>query len=251
MSSAPLGSHTVEELIALIAATIAEAPRGEKMPSEVQLMRQYGVSRGVVRHALEKLEARGLITRRQGLGSFVARPYDFFVSWSGASIHEQITAAGGNVRTVKIGTNQVAAEGFIADWLGVEAGTPVIRLERLGYIDGRATNHFSEWFAPGVVTDVSVAARAIESVHDILVAANTQPRRTRCRCALVTPPGGVREQIDLEPGQDAWRVDSLLTDLGSGRPLLVSSNHSRPDTVRMIVEFDLAQGNVSPNTAHE
>lgn len=53
-----------------------EFAAGGGLPSEAELCRAYGVSRITVRRSLERLAARRLITRRQGLGSFVrARPH--------------------------------------------------------------------------------------------------------------------------------------------------------------------------------
>jgi len=45
---------------------------GEKIPSERQLARRFGVSRAIVREALHELQGRGVIETRHGRGSFVA-----------------------------------------------------------------------------------------------------------------------------------------------------------------------------------
>lgn len=44
---------------------------GDKIPSENQLMALFGVSRGTVRQAVQKLGGEGLISTRHGEGSFV------------------------------------------------------------------------------------------------------------------------------------------------------------------------------------
>ncbi|MEV6293904.1 FadR/GntR family transcriptional regulator [Streptomyces sp. NPDC051896] len=53
---------------------------GDKLPTEVQLVKQLGVSRTVVREALSRLRNAGLVEPRQGLGVFVmprrTRPLD-------------------------------------------------------------------------------------------------------------------------------------------------------------------------------
>ena len=47
---------------------------GDRLPSEAELCRQHGVSRGTVVRAIEQLVSDGLAVRRQGSGTFVARP---------------------------------------------------------------------------------------------------------------------------------------------------------------------------------
>lgn len=47
---------------------------GERVPTEPELMREYGVSRSVVREAVSSLQAAGLVHTRHGVGSFVLPP---------------------------------------------------------------------------------------------------------------------------------------------------------------------------------
>ena len=44
---------------------------GAKLPSEAEIMGEFGVSRTVVREAISKLQAGGLVGTRHGVGSFV------------------------------------------------------------------------------------------------------------------------------------------------------------------------------------
>lgn len=45
---------------------------GEKLPAERELAKQFDVSRPSLREAIQKLEAKGLVVRRQGGGTFVS-----------------------------------------------------------------------------------------------------------------------------------------------------------------------------------
>ena len=49
---------------------------GARLPTEAELMAEFGVSRTVVREALSKLQAAGLVVTRHGIGSFVGAPGD-------------------------------------------------------------------------------------------------------------------------------------------------------------------------------
>lgn len=44
---------------------------GSKLPTEVEIMRHYGVSRTVVREAISRLQAAGIAQTRHGVGTFI------------------------------------------------------------------------------------------------------------------------------------------------------------------------------------
>lgn len=63
-----------DQIVAQIEAMIVDGRflAGEKLPSERDLSQQFNVSRPSLREAIQKLEAKGLLQRRQGGGTFVA-----------------------------------------------------------------------------------------------------------------------------------------------------------------------------------
>ncbi|WP_434675356.1 FadR/GntR family transcriptional regulator [Pseudomonas sp. D3-10] len=57
-----------------------DLPAGSKLPTEQVIIKERGVSRTVVREAMSRLQAEGLVETRHGIGTFVvdtARPGDF------------------------------------------------------------------------------------------------------------------------------------------------------------------------------
>ncbi|MDI4657995.1 FCD domain-containing protein [Xanthobacter autotrophicus] len=62
-----------DEIEALIAEGGLEA--GARLPSERQLAADFGVSRSRLREAIQQLASRGILTARQGGGTFVAAPF--------------------------------------------------------------------------------------------------------------------------------------------------------------------------------
>ncbi|MBN2871979.1 MAG: GntR family transcriptional regulator, partial [Halothiobacillaceae bacterium] len=50
-----------------------ELPPGSLLPSESELIHEYGISRGPIRQAVAQLKAEGLVDVRQGRGVFVRR----------------------------------------------------------------------------------------------------------------------------------------------------------------------------------
>lgn len=47
---------------------------GQKLPTESEIMRQFGVSRTVVREALSRLQAGGLVETHHGVGTYALQP---------------------------------------------------------------------------------------------------------------------------------------------------------------------------------
>ncbi|MFI4983451.1 MAG: FadR/GntR family transcriptional regulator, partial [Nevskiales bacterium] len=47
---------------------------GERLPTEAEIVQAYGVSRTVVREAISKLQAAGMVETRHGIGTFVLQP---------------------------------------------------------------------------------------------------------------------------------------------------------------------------------
>jgi GntR family transcriptional regulator len=67
----PAGTPLYELVVLELAeALFADPPPGDKLPPEPELCERLSVSRTTLRRALDELEARGVVVRRQGLGTF-------------------------------------------------------------------------------------------------------------------------------------------------------------------------------------
>ncbi|HUV70332.1 MAG TPA: FadR/GntR family transcriptional regulator [Terracidiphilus sp.] len=72
----PQSGSLTEKVVAHISAQIdgGALEPGAKLQSEAEIVRDQGVSRTVVREAISRLQAMGLIVTRHGIGSFVCEP---------------------------------------------------------------------------------------------------------------------------------------------------------------------------------
>ena len=78
LDSRPLYDQAIEALQQYIKD--GEHQPGDRLPSEGELARQLGISRSTLREAMGYLESHGLVNRRHGAGTFVARPPQQLVS---------------------------------------------------------------------------------------------------------------------------------------------------------------------------
>ena len=112
-----------------------EFPPDSRIPSEVELIEQYQVSRITIRHAINELVEDGLLVKRPGKGTFVAQQKHSRHVIGINSFTEDCRRSGLNARTEVLHLGYGRASGRISRELHVPAGSSVINLDRLRYID--------------------------------------------------------------------------------------------------------------------
>jgi len=108
---------------------------GDRLPTEIELIQEYNVSRITVRQALQALADDGLIDRKQGRGTYVAERKSKKRKFSG-TIHltgslDELIAMGMDTPVKVLEMNRVEADAHEAELLQIKIGTPIYRLKRL------------------------------------------------------------------------------------------------------------------------
>lgn len=120
----------------------------DQLPSEAELGELSGVSRITVRRALGTLENEGRIYRRQGIGSFVAPPPLPQGLVRLTDFAQDMERAGLSASSRVLHRAPEAAPPAVADALGLEAGVPTVRLDRLRFGDGAPVALDRTWLPP-------------------------------------------------------------------------------------------------------
>jgi GntR family transcriptional regulator len=106
-----------------------------RVPSESELMRQYGVSRITVRKALSDLERDQLIFKVAGKGSFVAQAKPFQELGRLQGFAEAMGAMGHETYNRVLALKTVAASEQVATHLKLTVGTKVTEIRRVRYLN--------------------------------------------------------------------------------------------------------------------
>ena len=98
---------------------------GAPVPSEATLMQQFGISRMTVNRALRELSADGMVTRVQGLGTFVAELHRIASNLTIRDIQEEVLERG-HVHAARVLLSQTEkADAALAKSLGLRTGARV------------------------------------------------------------------------------------------------------------------------------
>jgi GntR family transcriptional regulator len=120
--------HTLRTLLA------TELKPGDRLPSEGELERMYGVSRTTVRLALGALADEGLISRQQGRGSFVTEPKKPLDAMG--NFIEDLASAGRVPECELISFDAMRPDERVARALDLSQEDAVYKIRRLWRLDG-------------------------------------------------------------------------------------------------------------------
>ena len=118
--------------------TNGDWPPLSRVPSENELVAQFGVSRMTVNRALRELTDAGVVTRLKGVGSFVAGPKAESAMFAVRSIRDEITDRGQAHTVDVLICETVAARACTARQFDLPAGAELFHSRLLHLADGIA-----------------------------------------------------------------------------------------------------------------
>ena len=98
---------------------------GDQMPSEAELVQRFEVSRMTVGRAIRELQAEGLVTRVQGVGTFAAHLSRVSSTLTIRDLHDEIVSRGHTHQASVVFAKKEKAKPDLATQLGVEVGSTV------------------------------------------------------------------------------------------------------------------------------
>mgnify|MGYP000164081361 FL=1 len=130
----PLYVQLMEELETSIRNGVYKP--GDKIMTEAEMAKEYGVSLITVRKAVGSLMEKGLVVRKQGKGTFVKKPKYSRNMKKLQSFSDMCRQMGMNPGARMVENHLVPVSAPIARRLGVDAGSSVIYISRLRLADG-------------------------------------------------------------------------------------------------------------------
>lgn len=140
----PLYVQLMEELETSIRNGVYKP--GDKIMTEAEMAKEYGVSLITVRKAVGSLMEKGLVVRKQGKGTFVTKTKYSRNMKKLQSFTEMCEQMGVKPGAQVLENRLIMADKKVADRLGIEPGSNVVYISRLRLADGEPVQVEKSYF---------------------------------------------------------------------------------------------------------
>ena len=140
----PLYVQLMEELETSIRNGVYKP--GDKIMTEAEMAKEYGVSLITVRKAVGSLMEKGLVVRKQGKGTFVTKPKYSRNMKKLQSFTEMCEQMGVKPGAQVLENRLIMADKKVAGRLGIEPGSKVVYISRLRLADGEPVQVEKSYF---------------------------------------------------------------------------------------------------------
>lgn len=222
---------------------------GDRLPSEKELQDRFRVSRITVRRALQTLEADGLISRRQGVGSFATKSRLRQGLVRLTDFAEDMVQAGLEPSSQILFHGREGASAKVASCLGIPEGAPCVRLDRLRLGDGLPIALDQTWLPTEYGRRLEGRDLTKETIYRILGAEHGIPiLRGHYRIEAVEAEPEVAKALGIGLRRPVLRITRLSYTTGN-KPVYVQKRYYRSDRVVYEVELERAsrhEGGILP-----
>ncbi len=222
---------------------------GERVPTEPELATEFLVSRTTIRGAVADLQARGLVSREQGRGTFVRGPGRVNVSMileTNLSITEVIRASGKKPGTRGLSVKRESAHEPVLIALGLPLGSEVVVVRRTRTADHVPISDSIDYLLD--TDEMPTDERSFEnSIYELLEHVHKRPVSSgTAKIEALPANGSTAARLDVALATPIL-VLSQVHDLVGGKSVMYSVVSLRSDVMNLYVH----RGMTSDEKLHE
>lgn len=208
----------------------------DRFPTDNELVGEYGVSRHTVREAIRHLNESGILLRERGRGTVVNRAE--FEQPLGAlySLFQSIEATGVEQRSIVVRL-ETTTDAVAAEQLGVDAGAPLLFLERVRCAGDQPLAIDRTWIPMSIGAELMASDFERTALYDEMErCCGFRPDAGWERITPILPDPSERAQLQLPRGQAAFFLER--SSAVAGRPVEWRTTIIRGDRYRFVSHFE-------------
>jgi GntR family transcriptional regulator len=217
------------------------APDG-RLPSEHEIVAEFGVARVTARRALAELEAEGWIERAPGRGTRLrprAGVREVHATLEG--LFENLLAMGLETRVRLLACEERPAPAAIARAAGVPAGTPMLYALRVRSAEAGPFSHLETWVPAEIGARIGREALATTPLLVLLERAGVRVARADQTVSARLAEPQVAPLLEVPVGAPLLEITRLVFD-ETDRMVEHITGLYRPDRYRLRMALDRARG---------
>jgi GntR family transcriptional regulator len=212
-----------------------EGLEGQRLPSEIDLGREFGVSRVTVQQALALLEKEGLIRREQGRGTFYLGEQPRAEAKLSGILDSLVKYRDGGYARV-VAKKLVRATPRLAAKLKLAPGAPVVAIDRVGVLDGHPVLYTTAFVPQSIGAsllddgeDLALTRQTVGSILQDKYGVDVASVQQTIAAALADP--AFAAHLGVEIGEAVLEVERVYVDR-AGTPANFSVTFYRTDRYR-------------------
>lgn len=198
----------------------------EKLPSERDLIEEFGFSRPTIQKALSDLENEGIIYRKPRQGSFVSERRLHKSLDSLQSFPEDLRSSGDVPSTRLIAFEIIEASETVARKLHLKTGDPVYYLVRLRHKNGDPIIYDYSYYAPFAIQDASCEV-FVDSIYSFMEKRGMKISMAEKTVDAILPSKEIAEALKLRDDEPVIKIE-MVAYLSDGRPFEYTLSHKNP-----------------------
>lgn len=207
------------------------------LPSEADLCQRFDVSRSTIREALSRLEQRGVVTRRHGVGTFINQQRPLLET--GLERLESIfTIARRMGLATQMGEAEIyerPASSVEAEWFEIQPEDPILVVQRTILTGERQFAFLVDLLPVTILQKTNLEPNFSGSVLDILVARGEPPLGvSQTEIYAVRSETSIARKLNIRPGEILLVLEARLYSR-TGHVVDYSLSYFLPDFFRFRV----------------
>jgi GntR family transcriptional regulator len=204
--------HQLREI--LLERIRTEWSAGHKLPSEAALCDHYGVSRTVVRQALDDLSRSGVLHKVKGKGAFVTgEKLDAGFIQRPLGFYEAMRQQGHTVRSRILVQQIVPATVYVAQRLHLPIEAPLVQLDRLRFVNDKPIEVVRTFLPEALCPGLADIPMEDQSLYETLEQEySLRPWRGSRTIEAAGATETDAELLDVSPGSPVLIMESVTED---------------------------------------